>query len=1175
MLRYKTGVAGSAATASAAARYFMEEALKPENELLAKYYSGEATLEQSTGMDDLAQAVLGGDLAYSEAVDMLLRAHTHLFDWPDAASNDAAFSLERRIQAQLDTVLDRQEKRETIEADGGTVVRVREDINPQLAHRLGIDTHSPLSRDELAHLLGGMRADGDLIEGKQIQQPMKSVVEIFGLDPKRLPTADEIALVLDGKQRDGAVPEFSEQKIEGAKKRFLNAFGLPHETPLTEEHIQNIKDGKSATGRFIDDGDVLRDLNATRPPIAYTDMIWSADKSVSVAWALAPTEAERTLISEAHRAAVSIAMAYVEEVMGTTTKGANRETEKGCIAYVAADHYTSRPVEEVALIDSQGRPYTEFQTVPMKVPDMNLHTHALMLNAVLTETGRMGAMDRDKLDGLVKEFGAVYQAANAQKLRESGIEAVLDKETGAARIPSVERRATEHFSKRGEAIKVAARKYAADAGLDWETMTGAHRIKFLRRGVEETRNMKWDGDGESHFASWRRQAIDISYHHRSVLRPGQEQTLRPEAERIQHAYEVSRPLIEDAFARRAVLNAQEFREYATRGLIEAGISNNPGRDIKLVMKEYSRQGVMQNGEMTNIWFGKDVPVRGKEKWSVTTGLHLHEEREVIAFAKTFSDNKRHSFTSTELERSSRDFLKKNPKINANDPQWVKQRAAIEKAGTGGALAIIEGVAGAGKTTLLSPLVAAARARENDIHGIARGWKQAVALQGAGLKQKEVAANAVFFNRVKKGKIKLSDKSIVFVEELSQIGRQEWLRLMALQKEHRFRVIAIGDPKQGGSIDPAVIDLLVKTLGDKVPKILTSVRQNSEREREIAGLFREGKAREAISMKLEDKTAELVAGGRDATIKRTAEKWMALTKEDPTLQPTIGVVTNRDAHDIGVAIRRELQAVGRIEADQFSLPVIMRGETEHQKLALAVNDRVRVFNRVWVDGHFASNGDILDVVRLQENGMFARNEAGREAFIPWSKLQGRFEDAPRLAYGHALTIDASQGINSRHHIDPMLSGSRRQQGGTGYVNESRMTETTWLFVNEAIERQQIHARMSHGDRHFIEPGEIWAQVAQNLSRPTNKAIAVDFMKRGTEMHQGSVVTKTKAMEPAERREKAGVDRLTIRQRMTRVKEEWAPIISSKIKKISPAIERHIPRQAQRQSPASYRGPSISH
>ena len=70
---------------------------------------------------------------------------------------------------------------------------------------------------------------------------------------------------------------------------------------------------------------------------------------------------------------------------------------------------------------------------------------------------------------------------------------------------------------------------------------------------------------------------------------------------------------------------------------------------------------------------------------------------------------------------------------------------------------------------------------------------------------------------------------------------------------------------------AIIDLSRRALGaEQVPEILTTVRQQTEREREIVGLFREGRAREALDMKIADGTAEMVSGGYAETIARVAK-----------------------------------------------------------------------------------------------------------------------------------------------------------------------------------------------------------------------------------------------------------------------------------------------------------------
>ena len=1176
MFRYRAGTAGSGAGGAAAARYFLSETLRPENDLLAKYYAGESVPEVENGIDALGRSIADGTISYGEALSELVLAHTKMFGWPE---DD--LGLEERIGAMLLDAATRADMRDAVAEAGGTVARVREDLDPRLAKRLEIDTKRQLTQTELARLLSGLKADGEAIEGKQIQKPMRSIAEVFGLDARRLPTPAEIDHVLAGRRADGEAPRsakgngepLAEAVVQGARKRFLAAYELPSNTELTSEHIEQMKAGRTATGRFLDQGAVLRKLEAMKSPLSYVDCIWSAEKSVTVAWALAPTEAERSLIQQAHRDAVAFSMAYVEQHLGFTTKGKGGKDgiERGTTAWVLAEHYTSRPTAEIATVDPKtGEAYTEFQTIPMKVADPQLHSHALLLNAVLTADGRIGSMDLDLLDGLVKELGGIYQARLARNLRASGINAVLDPKTGAARILDVPTYAAEHFSKRTRDINAAARGYAVAEGLDWDAMTPAHQLKFLRKGVEETRQPKREHDGDSDFTVWRKQAADeIGYQHRSVLRPGQEQGLRPEAERHRRAYEVSLPLIEEALSKKAKLGAGEFREFAARGFIEAGIGDDPARDIKAVMRMYREHGVRQNGEMTRILIGKDVPVRGKDRWSVTTAMHIDEERLVVGLAAKFGNDLSGALTPAALERASKAFLVSHPKIDPNGAQWLKQREVIERAGTGPMFNVIEGVGGAGKSTILSPLVAASREAGSHVYGIARGWKQAVSLSEAGLTQRDVAATSVFLDRVSKGRITLDAKSTVIVEELSQVGRGDMLNLLKLQAKHGFRMLAVGDPKQGGSVDPEVMSLLLETLGDKVPQILTSVRQNTEREREISRLFRDGHAGEAIAIKIEDRTAELVAGGRAPTIERIAAKWTELTDADPTLHPTIGTASNRDAHDIGVAIRRKLQEAGKVGTDKIEIEVLQRGETGVHKLPLAEGDKVRVFNRVWVDGHLASNGDVLEVLKVSDKGMEASNGAGRAAFVPWNKLRSLYEDTPRLAYGHALTIDASQGTTSRVHIDAVLSGSWMQQGGKGYVNESRQVETTHLIVNEAAERRKIYSRFARGEEHPpIRAADVWKHVADNLSRPAVKASALDFMRDMTGIRRGGLAALPATLEPAERRERAGEERTTIRYRIERLGAEIAPAIR-RVMGIAQPVQQQVPRRANEQS----RGPSL--
>jgi len=152
---------------------------------------------------------------------------------------------------------------------------------------------------------------------------------------------------------------------------------------------------------------------------------------------------------------------------------------------VSFDHYTARPTVEVIKTDRSGQTYTELHTFKSAggrvAGDMQLHTHTAVFNAVLTESGRIGGLWFDQLDGRVKEWGALYQAYLATNLRKHGVEVVPDDRTEMARLVAVPERVTEHFSKRTMGGTAAARAYAAEQGLDWDALDANRKIGLLNR----------------------------------------------------------------------------------------------------------------------------------------------------------------------------------------------------------------------------------------------------------------------------------------------------------------------------------------------------------------------------------------------------------------------------------------------------------------------------------------------------------------------------------------------------------------------------------------------------------------------------------------------------------------------------------------------------------------------
>src|SRR5271170_2111954 len=641
MMTYRVGACASPAAGKAMAEYYLAGTLKPEQKAATYYMGAEAREERAA--DFWRGAVIEGHLAA-----------------------------------------------------GGTVAELRPDIAPGMAARLGIaNPGRPLSQAGIANLLNATRVDGGAIAGRKKHTATRSVAEVFGLDPKQPPSPAAIRNVLAGKRGDGGMPQTSAGKplpaaiVEGARKRFKAALGVPAHREATAEEILDLENGRMATGRLIDMADYRRQIHATRPPVGFVDLTFSADKSLSVAWALAPTAAERAALLDIHRQAVAATTAYAETRLGFARQGQGGAdgVEPGDIGWISFQHYTARPAVDIERRDKQGRAYTDMRDVPLQTADPQLHTHVTVFNSVLTDSGRIGALDLDRLAGRVKELGAVYHANVATQARQLGIETVLDERTGAARLADIPHSTRELFSKRTIEAQEAARDFAARQGIDWDAITAEQKIALLKAGAAETRQAKKETaeglEEKSDFAVWREQAAAVSYRHRSVLRPD-EVTPAPAAEqRHEGAYRAALPLLEGELGRRAVLDGQELREIAARALIVAGIGECPGDDIDAVITAFRERGVVQDGQQVELMWGKGASLRGKERWSVTTALHMDQERELILLARNASLDLSGALPSAQIDRAAHTFLARNPTIDAAAEQWQAQCSMMRRLAIGG------------------------------------------------------------------------------------------------------------------------------------------------------------------------------------------------------------------------------------------------------------------------------------------------------------------------------------------------------------------------------------------------------------------------------------------------------------------------------------------------------------
>lgn len=379
-----------------------------------------------------------------------------------------------------------------------TPAEVRRDLDPRLAQLLALDPVGSVTLQELSNVLLGRRSDGQLISGRPNPLRRRSLMELLALDTGRLPTAAEVDWIIRERQSDGS--GMPQNVVPGAPAmRLLELYGVPPWRKPGPDELAHIRAGRLASGAPMRLRPFVKAISARPRSVAYLDLCWSADKTVSLAALLAPSGPERALVVQAHRDAVSAAMLQAEVTVGRARrgKGGRDGFSAGHTAWLTFTHFTSRP-----LGNGSGDP--------------QLHTHAIMPNLVVapsTDGGHhLGGLDLNALAGRIKPvLGPAYQVALADNLRRLGADVATDPATGAAQLRGVPHLVQNAFAKRTNAGTLAAEARALSAGVDWEALPPARRAALVKRAVQgEPTQGRHDGLADT--AAWLGQAGTMGWH---------------------------------------------------------------------------------------------------------------------------------------------------------------------------------------------------------------------------------------------------------------------------------------------------------------------------------------------------------------------------------------------------------------------------------------------------------------------------------------------------------------------------------------------------------------------------------------------------------------------------------------------------------------------------------------
>ncbi len=479
------------------------------------------------------------------------------------------------------------------------------------------------------------------------------------------------------------------------------------------------------------------------PKIAAFDLTFSAPKSVSILFVVAP-EAVSGVLVDCHEEAVRAALGYLEDtaVMVRRGKGGERvEAADGLIA-AAYRHRMSRAL------------------------DPQLHTHVVAGNLARGADGRFTALHSTLLYAAAKTTGTLYQAhLRALVTERLGLE-WGEVHKGAAELDGVLQPVIEHFSKRRHEML----REAQEGGIGLDTKASAERAALA------TRERKQYGL-ETH--TWREEVR---------ARAGE---LGLGTEEVAELLQASTERIANGLAVRGGVDERTFGDLlaGAEGLTERANTFNEHP----VLQEFA--GAAQAGALVEEVraqaqrFTERADVLPTSRGEMTTAELISRERRLIASALARADNGVAVVDRSLVERAV---------ASADRPLTTEQAAAVRTViGSGHGVSVIQALAGTGKTYTAGVL--------RQVYASAGYQVLGVAPTGRGARElaEEAGIPARTLDRLLLDIETLGDElpegCVLVLDEAGMAPTRGTARLLEAAERADAKVIGIGDPGQLASV----------------------------------------------------------------------------------------------------------------------------------------------------------------------------------------------------------------------------------------------------------------------------------------------------------------------------------------------------------------------------------------
>ncbi len=522
--------------------------------------------------------------------------------------------------------------------------------------------------------------------------------------------------------------------------------------------------------------------SARDPKVAAYDLTFSAPKTLSILFAVAPAEVSGELVG-CHEEAVRAALGYLEDTAVMVRRGhAGEHVQPGDgLIGAAYRHRMSRAL------------------------DPQLHTHVVAANLTRGPDGRFTALHGTDLYRAAKTAGYLYQAHLRELVTERlGLE-WGEVRNGAAELEDIERRVVEHFSQRRHEMQREAER--GGIGLGSKSAAEHAALATRERKQYDVETGTWREEvrasaGEQGLAAAR--IVEILHAGRERLAHGLATRGGVDEQALGGRLTGAGGLTErsNTFGERAVL--QEFAAAAGTGALVEEVREQAARFAERPEVIRTRGGEMTTAELVAV------------------------ERRLIAAAVGRADEGAGIVDPTLAERA----------INAADRPLTAEQAAAVRAvtGSGHGVSVIQALAGTGKTYTAGVLRQVYESAGYTVLGVAPTGRAVRELtEEAGIPTRTFDRLLLDLDQLGD---ELPERGILILDEAGMAATRPSARLLEAAERAGVKTIAIGDPGQLPSVQAGGwLGAVGRTLGAQ--QLTEVMRQRDPAERRALGALHDG------------------------------------------------------------------------------------------------------------------------------------------------------------------------------------------------------------------------------------------------------------------------------------------------------------------------------------------------